>query len=65
MNKIVKNVGAVYIHTLHLLNNEEKNKICKRDICINASNCDMQLKNETDKTAPLSRRPENETKTYK
>ena len=37
MNQIVKNVDTV--HTLYSLNNEkEKNKICKRDICTNASN---------------------------
>ena len=36
MNKIVKNVGTVYIHTGNLL--ENKNKIKERDICENASN---------------------------
>ena len=45
MNKIVKNVGAV--HTLYSLNNEkEKNKIKEGDICINVSNCGVQLINE-------------------
>ena len=44
MNKIVKNVGTVYIHTGNLL--ENKNKIKERDICENASNFGVQLKKE-------------------
>ena len=48
-----------HTHTLYSLNNEkEKNKIYKRDICTNASNCGVQLKNETDnKTVRQRRRP--------
>ena len=61
MNKNFKNVGVVHTHThtLYSLNNEkEKNKIYKRDICTNASNCGVQLKNETDnKTVRQRRRP--------
>ena len=48
----------LYTHTLCLLNNEEENKIDRRDICINASNYGVQLKNETDnKTGRQRRRP--------
>ena len=39
MNKIVKNVATVESYTL--INKEEKNKIGKRDICINVSNCNV------------------------
>ena len=51
MNKIVKNVDTVNNGDL-LVN---KNKINERDICINASNCGVQLKKEKDNN--LGRRP--------
>ena len=50
MNKELKNVAAVEKkrESYTLINEKEKNKIYKRDICTNVSNCGVQLKNETD-----------------
>ena len=58
MNKNDKNVAAVERESYTLINKKEKNKIGKRDICTNASNCGVQFKNETDnKTGRQRRRP--------
>ena len=47
MSKGLENVSTVKKRELYF--NKQKNKISERDICTNASNCGVQLKNETDK----------------
>ena len=59
MNKKIENFATVEIErereSYTLINRKEKNKINERDICINASNCGVQLKKEKDNN--LGRRP--------